>query len=146
MYDTILVPYDGTDEALKGAEHAIGLAAATGAAIHALYVIDLPGVPRTVYVRDDEEEMREEYREYGEQVTDELCEQAAERGVDCSSVIRTGSPAEEIVDYAEDEGMGAIVMGVAYRGTLRALLGSTSERVVRTATVPVVTYRMEMDE
>jgi len=146
MYDNILVPFDGSDEALKGAEHGIELAAATGATVHALYVIDLPGVPRTVYLRDDEDDLREEYREYGEEVTGDLCEMATEQGVDCVSALRSGAPHEEIVDYAEDEGMDAIVMGVAYKGTLRGLMGSTSERVVRTASVPVITYRMEMEE
>jgi nucleotide-binding universal stress UspA family protein len=146
MYDHILLPYDGSKEARKGAEHGIDLAAAVGATVHALYVIDLPGAPRTAYVRDDEEEMREEYREYGEEVTAEVCEMAAEAGVECETAIRSGTPAEEIVDYAEDEGMGAIVIGSAYRGKFRALLGSTAERVVRTSPVPVITTRMEMNE
>ena len=48
MYDTILVPYDGSDEGRKGAVHGIELAAALGADIHALYVIDLPGAPRAL--------------------------------------------------------------------------------------------------
>ena len=146
MYDDILLPYDGSREARKGAEHGLDLAAALGARVHALYVIDLPGVPRAMSIRDDEESMREKYREYGEEVTGGLCGMAADRGVECVGVIRTGSPAEEIVDYAEDEGVDAIVVGNAYRGTFRALLGTTAEKVVRTATVPVITTRMEMNE
>ena len=146
MYDTILLPYDGSKEARKGAKHGIGLAAALGATVHALYVIDLPGVPRAMSLRDDEESMREEYREYGEEITGELCEMAAEEGVECVTAIKTGAPGEEIVDYADDEGMDAIVIGSAYRGKFRALLGSTAEKVVRTAEVPVVTTRMEMNE
>jgi nucleotide-binding universal stress UspA family protein len=146
MYDNILLPYDGSKEARKGAEHGIGLAAALGATVHALYVIDLPGAPRALSIRDDEEQMREEYREYGEEVTGDLCGMAADRGVECASAIKTGAPAEEIVAYAEEEGMDAIVIGSAYRGTFRALLGSTAEKVVRTSEVPVITTRMEMNE
>ena len=55
MYDDILLPYDGSREARKGAEHGIGLAASLGATVHAMYVIDLPGVPRAMSIRDDEE-------------------------------------------------------------------------------------------
>jgi nucleotide-binding universal stress UspA family protein len=146
MYDDILLPYDGSREARKGAEHGIGLAASLDATVHALYVIDLPGVPRAMSIRDDEESMRAEYREYGEEVTGELCGMAAERDVECVTAIKTGEPAEEIVDYAESEGMDAIVIGSAYRGTFRALLGSTAEKVVRTSKVPVVTTRMDMNE
>jgi len=146
MYDTILVPYDGSDEARRGAEHGIELAAAVGASIHALYVVDLPGAPRALSIRDDEESMREEYHSYGEEVTGEVCRMAGEAGVECEGVIRSGAPSEEIVEYADEEGLDAIVIGSAYRGKFPNLLGSTSEKVVRTSTVPVVTTRMTVND
>jgi len=128
MYENILIPFDGSDEGELAVEHGIGLASALGATVHALYVIDLPGAPRTVYVRDDEEEIREEYHAYGEEVTNEVCE------------------AEEIVDYAEDEGLDAIVMGSAYGGRLGAILGGTTDKVVRTSTVPVISRRRSQND
>jgi nucleotide-binding universal stress UspA family protein len=146
MYDDILIPYDGSDEGWKGAEHGVGLARTCGATVHALYVIDLPGAPRTVYIRDDEDEMREEFRNYGEEVTGEVCELAERRDVDCVAAIRSGSPPEEITDYANDEGIDAIVLGSAYKGKFRALLGSTAEKVVRTSEVPVLTVRQTVNE
>lgn len=142
MYDTILIPFDGSDEGELAVEHGVKLAATLGASVHALYVVDLPGAPRTVYLRDDEDEIREEYNEYGEEVTSEVCEVAADAGVDCVTAIKTGSVAEEIVDYAEDEGLDAIVMSSAYRGSLGAILGGTTDKVVRTSTVPVISHRM----
>jgi nucleotide-binding universal stress UspA family protein len=146
MYDTILVPTDGSDEALKGARHAIELAADVGASIHALYVIDLPNAPRAPYIIQDEEEVREEYEKFGEEVTGEVAEMAAEAGVDCQTVLRRGSVNERIVDYAEDEGIDLIVVGTGYRGKLGALIGSTAEKIVRTSTVPVTTVRRTQDE
>jgi nucleotide-binding universal stress UspA family protein len=146
MYDTILVPTDGSDEALKGARHAIELAADIGGSIHALYVIDLPNAPRAPYIIQDEEEVREEYEKFGEEVTEEVAEMAAEAGVDCETVLRRGSVNERIVDYAEDEGIDLIVVGTGYRGKLGALIGSTAEKVVRTSTVPVTTVRRTQDE
>lgn len=146
MYDSILIPFDGSDEAEKGADHGLELAETCGSTVHTLYVIDLPGAPRTLYLRDDEEEMRERYREYGEEVTNEIKRRAEERGLDCVTAIRSGSPGEEIADYAKDEGVDAIVLGSAYRGKLGSLLGSTAEKVVRTAEVPVVTVRERMND
>lgn len=146
MYETILIPTDGSNEAERGAEHGIGLAAALGARVHALYVADLPGAPRTVYYSDDDDEVRDRYREYGEEITADLCERAREADVDCVAAVTFGRPSTEIVDYAEEEGIDAIVMGSAYGGTLRTLLGSTTDRVVRTSTVPVITHRIEMQE
>lgn len=146
MYEHILIPYDGSDEAKKGAVHGIELAKELGSSVHALYVMDLPGAPRALALRDDEEEIRREYKEYGEEVTTELCEMAAEHGVDCQTAIKAGSVSERIVEYAKSEGMDAIVMSSAYYGKLGALLGSTTDKVVRTATVPVITNRMQVDE
>lgn len=146
MYEHILIPYDGSDESQKGAKHGIELAKELGSTVTALYVMDLPGAPRALALRDDEEQIREEYREYGEEVTTELCEMAAEHGVDCHTAIKTGSVSENIVKYAKNEGMDAIVMSSAYYGTLGALLGSTTDKVVRTAPVPVITERMQADE
>jgi nucleotide-binding universal stress UspA family protein len=146
MYESILIPFDGSDEARKGAQHGIDLAATCGATVHALYVVNLPGAPRTVYIRDDEDEMRERYHEFGEEVTAEVCEMARDAELDCVTVIKSGSPGEEIVDYAVDEGVSAVVLGTAYRGKFRALLGSTAEKVVRTAEVPVVTVREQMND
>lgn len=146
MYDRILVPTDGSEQAKKGINHAIELAAALDATIHALYVIDLPGVPRALSLRDDEEEMRKRYREYGAEVTGAVRDLASEAGVECVTAMVTGSVHEEIADYAEEEKIDVIVMGTAYRGKVGALLGGDAEKVVRTSTIPVTTVRMRDDE
>lgn len=146
MYDHILIPYDGSAESKKGATHGIELAAELGSTVHALYVMDLPGVPRAMSIRDDEETVREEYERYGENALDEIEAVASEYGVECEREIRSGSPSEEIVEYAEEEGLDVIVMGSAYRGKIGTILGGTTDKVVRTATVPVITQRMKVDE
>jgi nucleotide-binding universal stress UspA family protein len=54
-----------------------------------------------------------------------------------------GDPYEEIIDYAETEGVDMIVMGTHGRSGLdRFLLGSVTEKVVRTADAPVLTVRL----
>ncbi|PSP63029.1 stress response protein [Halobacteriales archaeon QH_7_66_37] len=57
-----------------------------------------------------------------------------------------GSPAREIVSYAEDNDVDVIVMGTHGRsGVDRLLLGSVAERVVRSSSVPVLTIRVEVN-
>lgn len=141
MYEDILVPTNGGRKSKRAAEHAIELAAAVDATVHTLYVMDLPGTPRTPYIYGDEDEMKREYREYGEDVTDEVCEMAADAGVECVTAIRQGSIHEGIINYAEREGMDLIVMVSGYRGRFGGILGTTTERVVRGATVPVTSFR-----
>jgi nucleotide-binding universal stress UspA family protein len=146
MYENILVPYDGSNEARRGAERGIELAATLGARVHALYVVDMPDTPRTVYYTTDDDERREEYETHGRELTSELCGMAEDAGVDCVAALRFGQPSREIVDYAEQEGVDLVVMGSAYGGRFRALLGGTTDRVVRTSPVPVMTHRIPMQE
>lgn len=146
MYDRILIPTNGSAPAEKGANHAIELAAALDATVHALYVADLPGVPRALALRDDEKEVRERYREHGKEVTGDVRDVAADAGIECVTAMKSGSVHEEIADYAEDENIDVIVMGTAYRGKVGALFGGEAEKVVRTSTVPVTTVRMRDDE
>ncbi len=58
------------------------------------------------------------------------------------SVVRRGSPADEIVQCAGEHGVGLIVMGSRGWGEMHAvLLGSVSERVLHTAPCPVLIVR-----
>jgi nucleotide-binding universal stress UspA family protein len=57
-------------------------------------------------------------------------------------VLTSNAPATAIVEYAEEEGVDLIVLGTHGRGAVAHLLvGSVAERVVRTASCPVLTVR-----
>jgi len=59
-----------------------------------------------------------------------------------TAVLFSGSAAREIVEYAQSNHVDLIVMGTHGRGGFAHLLmGSVAERVVRTATCPVMTVR-----
>jgi nucleotide-binding universal stress UspA family protein len=59
-----------------------------------------------------------------------------------SSVVR-GIPYEEILKYADGNGIDLIVIGTHGRkGLDRVIFGSTAERVVRNSSCPVLTIRM----
>jgi len=58
------------------------------------------------------------------------------------TVVRRGSPADEIVRCAAEGGVGLIVMGSRGWGAMHAvLLGSVSERVLHAAPCPVLIVR-----
>jgi nucleotide-binding universal stress UspA family protein len=66
---------------------------------------------------------------------------------DVATKILTGEAASSIVDYAEEIGAAAIVIGTRGRGGFkRALLGSVSDYVVRHASCPVVVTGPRDDE
>jgi nucleotide-binding universal stress UspA family protein len=71
-------------------------------------------------------------------------EQHKGRGIEITSVLRDGPPWEEINAVAADVQADLIVVGThGRRGIARALLGSVAERILRTATRPVLVVHGE---
>lgn len=139
MYDTILVPTDGSSDARRGAEHAVELAAALGATVHALYVIEEGSNPWDATSLDDQ---LDQAREYGAELTGVVADMAADAGVECVETNEIGPRVSEVInDYVEEEGIDAIVMGSGFRGSMGDILGSTADKVVRTARVPVTVLK-----
>ena len=63
------------------------------------------------------------------------------------TVVTAVAKAEAIVDYAQQHAIDVIVMGTHGRGALGHLfMGSVAERVVRTATCPVLTVHQPQHE
>jgi nucleotide-binding universal stress UspA family protein len=113
--EAVLLATDGGEGAERAADHAVAVAAATGAHLHALTVGDDGGPAERAAAR------------------------AREAGVDATAAVRSGRPHEAIREYAEDHGADLVVVGTHGRsGVERVLLGSVAERVLRTATRPVL--------
>ena len=140
MYDRILLPTDGSDASSRAVEQAVGLARETSADLHVLFVLeDIPYAPEMM-----DDAVEGQLREIGEAAIEEIEERAEAAGVDLVTEMREGVPHETILEYAEEADVDAIVMGTHGRSGLdRYLLGSVTERVVRSAEVPVLTVRME---
>lgn len=139
MYDEILVPTDGGPTSQAAIGHAVSLARQYDARLHALYVVD-----STAYatLEAGAEAVLRALQQEGEAATEEVTRAAQDAGVSARTEILTGSPPRMITDYATDHDIDLIVMATHGRtGLDRYLLGSVTERVVRTAEVPVLTVR-----
>jgi nucleotide-binding universal stress UspA family protein len=138
----ILVPTDLSDGADEALDYACELARTFGAKIHLLNVIGIPalGVPELgvaltgsvidSIVRDNQSAL------------DRIAETKRQQ-VDIGEVLlRTGDARDVINQTAKELNCDLIVMGThGRRGVSRALLGSVTETVVRTAPCPVLTVR-----
>jgi nucleotide-binding universal stress UspA family protein len=139
MYEHILLPTDGSEASLAAFDHALDLAERFGAAIDVLYVVDTDALPldahsQTVFEAADQAARR---------TVADIVDRAEQRGFErVTGEVREGSPTEVILDRADDPEVDLVVMGTHARtGVERYLLGSVTERVVRTAPVPVLTVR-----
>lgn len=147
MYGALLCPVDGSACADAAADHAISLAAATGGTLHFLYVVDVRYAYADTRAPGDERAERSTdvtagMQSRGEAVLEGVVERASAEGVSATSQIRVGVPHESIVNYASEHGVDLVVIGThGESGLLSGLLGSTTDRVVRTASVPVLSVR-----
>lgn len=135
MYDNILVPTDGSEKSEAAVEHALSLAEAYDAKVHALYVVETKATYILTVGLSDED--MEEYEKYGEETVTDVVERASERGLEGQGAIKRGKVSGEIVEYAKENDIDGIVMGRQGRGAVEKYLGSTAEKVVRMTEIPV---------
>lgn len=137
MYDNVLIATDGSDEARGCVDYGLDIAEAMDATVHVLYVVETRATYiLTVGISDDE---LVAYREYGEDVVTDVVDRAVDRTLEAEGAVKTGRPAEEIVEYAEQNDIHAIVMGKQGHGGIDRHLGSTPEAVMRMADDIVIT-------
>lgn len=147
----ILLATDGSEDAVLAARIAADLAQKTGSELHAVHVRPRivphrPGYYVGPEVGEDAERKEQEGLEReAQRLLDVQTEEVRGAGGNVARAhVRVGGPAEEIVDLAEELGIGLIVTGSrGQRGVRRALLGSVSDSVVRHAHCPVLVVRNE---
>jgi len=143
MYKDILVPTDGSPAADSAIEHAVNVAEGFDATIHALYVVD-----NSAYTTLDagSETVVEALESEGEEAVDRVASAARAAGLEAVTTVTTGAAYRAILEYVSDTGIDLVVMGTHGRqGLDRYLLGSVTERIVRTSEVPVLTVRQPED-
>ncbi|MUV90467.1 universal stress protein, partial [Halapricum sp. CBA1109] len=138
MYENILFPYDDSDGAAAVLHHAGELAHWADGTITLLYVADTTqhSVTRV------ESSVVDGLVDHGADVLEPGAATLDSLDADYTTDIVQGTPAETIVDYAEEYDQDLIVMPTQGRqGLSQALLGSVTEKVVRLAETPVLTAR-----
>lgn len=138
MYESILLPTDGSEASKAAYDHAMEIAERFDATLHVLYVADTTEYSTVTFENNVVDSLERE----GKQVVDGVVEDAEARDVDAVGVVMQGGAYETIQSYVDENGVDMVVMGTHGRsGFDRIVLGSVTEHVVRTADVPVVTVR-----
>ncbi|WP_255149810.1 universal stress protein [Halorarius halobius] len=137
MYDTILVPTDGSDVSERAADEAFALAREFGATVHVVFVID-ESASSFLFTTERMADVLEAFREEGEAATDAVRELAGDDVDVVVDIVRGMKVHSAIVDYARNHGVDLVVMGTHGRHGVEHLLGSTTQRVLTSADVPVL--------
>jgi len=85
-------------------------------------------------------DMLEELQAVGKEVTQEIADKAEKSGIEVITEVKTGIPYKEINTYIRENDIDLITMGTRGKtGLDRILLGSVTEKIIRTSQVPVLT-------
>ncbi|MFC6718041.1 universal stress protein [Natrialbaceae archaeon GCM10025810] len=135
-YRDVLVPTDDSEHARAALQLASRIAERHDATVHLLFVVD--ELPETVDPRSDRLSADDE-----READEVLADAASGAGLGEENVVtavEAGSVSHEITAYADANDVDLVVMGTHGWSELdRILLGSFTERVIRTAPVPVLT-------
>jgi nucleotide-binding universal stress UspA family protein len=144
----ILLATDGSEGAALALQTATDLAKSTGSKLHLVYVEAASYVfPTTDWGSFGGEDLPTRLDEVAKEAAKTKVDEQAQRvreadGEVAGAHARVGYPAAEIVDLAEELGVGLIVIGSrGLGGVRRTLMGSVSDSVVRHAICPVLVTR-----
>jgi nucleotide-binding universal stress UspA family protein len=134
--EAMLVPYDGSANAKRALDYAIGLARRTGEEIHILNVqTSLPGAVSDVVGRGN---VKQYHYEEGEKVLAPAVRKLEDAGVAFHKHIGVGQPGPVASEFADQLKCTHVVMGTRGHGSaLGLLLGSVASYVIGHVKVPV---------
>jgi nucleotide-binding universal stress UspA family protein len=143
MYENILLPFDGSEDAAEVLHHAAEIAHWADATIRVLYVADTARESVTVVEGGTVDVLERK----GQDIVEEAARTLETLGVSHRTDAVQGNPAPTIAEYAAEYDHDLVVMPTHGReGLSRYLVGSVSEKVVRLSSVPVLSVRMQPDE
>ncbi len=135
-FRNVLVAYDGSHGGMKSLRRAGRMAKTEGAVVTVVYVIPRYEEMVEFFMT---ESIKTRLHAEAEKVLDSARNLASEEGFPVATLIREGRPAETVVEMASKLGSDLVVMGShGWSGVDKAIIGSTTERVVINATCPVL--------
>jgi universal stress protein A len=148
QFEKILTAIDFSESSDFAFEYALTLARQFQAELTIMHVINEPVDLRGFYVPHISfEQLEKEIEEGAEKMMGTFCQTKMGDFTRFATVVTAGIPYEEILRKAEEIGASLIVLGTHGRtGIDHLIFGSTAERVVRSATCPVLTIRMPVIE
>jgi nucleotide-binding universal stress UspA family protein/mono/diheme cytochrome c family protein len=141
-FKSILVPVDFGPNSTRALDYALTLARRFEASLHVIHVCEVPAL-----ATGSMDSYAIAYSNWSQQLGDEAERELVKlvarlSGVTVTTEVLFGNPARAIVSAAHIRDADLIVMGTHGHGPLmHALMGNVAERVVRTATCPVLTVR-----
>jgi len=147
-YQRILIPLDGSELSEQALEAAYPLARAFGGELLLVGVLDLTAGMYDVYAETLQPlNLRDQMESLLARSLDQAVAKVEAEGLPVRRFLEVGIPHEEIAGVAKREVADLIAMTThGRRGLTHLLLGSVTEKVLRTAPCPVLVVRPTGDQ
>jgi nucleotide-binding universal stress UspA family protein len=143
VFENILVGVDGSQSSEKALKKAVELAKALNAKLNIVAIVKPLELAAIDYVPpEDIEKYEMEEIEKVKPCLKEAVEYAQENGIEPVYKILEGEPAEELMDYADENKCDLIIVGYRGKGGFKKLLlGSTAGNLVKYANQSVLVVK-----
>ena len=151
MFSDILVPLDGSELSERSLPMAQDLAQSSEATIHLIHMVSrehelaagrgIEPVQAAEIERDMARQLTESQLNRGRMYLEQKGSELTGAGVkiEAEFAVKAGDPAQNIIDYAKEHSISLVVMTTHGHGGIRRLLmGSVTDRVIRSCEVPVL--------
>lgn len=140
-FKKILFPIDFSECSEKVFPEALNMAETFGAKLYLLFVARDISFLTTIDVSPDLlTNTVAEVARAGEKKMEAFCQKKLKAFSNYETKVVAGNPGDEIVKYADDQGIDLIIMGTHGRkGLERTFIGSVADHVIKHAAVPVLT-------
>jgi nucleotide-binding universal stress UspA family protein len=133
IFKKIMVATDGSELVKQAVKSAVEIAKLSEVKLYAVHIIAI-GSYSIIHSLDEKwkKTMKKQLMIKGEKATAYVENVGKAANIDVESVIIEGNPANEIIDFAENNDIDLIVMGTHEKTELqRFLVGSVAENVIR---------------
>ncbi len=151
MFNDILVPLDGSKLSERALPIAQNLAQSSEATVHLIHMVSrehelgagrgIDSVQAVEMELDMARRLTENRLQRGKTYLEQKGSQLSDAGIKIETefAVKTGDPSQNIIDYVKEHSIGLVVMAThGHGGVRRLLVGSVTDRVIRSCEVPVL--------
>ena len=151
MFDDILVPLDGSELSELALSMAQNLARSFEANVHLIHMVSrehelgagrgIESVQAAELEMDMARRLTESQIHRGRSYLEQIGSQFSDAGIEIATefTVKSGEPAQNIIDYIKEHSISLVVMSThGHGGVRRLLVGSVTDRVIRSCEVPVL--------
>jgi nucleotide-binding universal stress UspA family protein len=145
LLQTVVVAVSGSEASITAAKYAIALARTCRSRVLAVYVVDTATLRELlmsrIFVEEESTDYEKSLEQNGQRYLTYVAELAGKKGVQVETILRKGAISTEIVEVAEDNNAGLILLGGFEDKGLRDALSRQHREIMRNARCSVLVVK-----